>query len=121
MSMYYLQTPEPESTFSLSCKGFRAGKQHCQARWLKGKQRLELLKARVLCREGIMVTEMQRDLRGATPLPHGSPSLLWRSWVIRRNSLLGKRRGWCPCVLIRAEVFRETWETSRREPKLYCS
>lgn len=105
--------------FSLSCKGFSIGKR--MARWLKGRQRLKLLKARVLCRERIMVTEMQRDLnipRGATPLPHVStspfPFLLWRSWVIRRNSLLGKRRGWCPCVLIRAEVFRETWETSRR-------
>lgn len=106
--------------FSPSCKGFSRGKR--MARWLKGRQRLKLLKARVLCREGIMDPEMQRDLnipRGATPLPHVSPSpfpfLLWRSWVIRRNSLLGKRRGWCPCVLIRAgKVFRETWETSRR-------
>lgn len=77
-------------------RGLGEGAEHCQARW-PGREAKQLWKARVLCREGIMVTHMQRDLsipRGATPLPHHSPSpfpfLLWRSWVIRRNSLLGK-------------------------------
>lgn len=82
-----------------------------------------------LQRERIMVTEMQRDLnipRSATPLPHASlspfPFLLWRSWVIRRNSLLGKRRGWCPCVLIPGQgLQRDLGNFKEGKPKLYCS
>lgn len=67
---HYLQTPQPESLHFSSYKGFRIGSRTLPGQMAKREAKMKLLEPRVLCREGIMVTDMQRDLsipRGATP------------------------------------------------------